>query len=84
MNVVETIREKVFRLPPKAQEEVMRQVEQIEEHYHTSEDPLRSNGNGGIRALFGSISLGHSTGADNESIDADLGREYMNKHEDQD
>jgi hypothetical protein len=28
---------------------------------------------------FGSIDLGHPTGADNESIDADLGREYSNE-----
>lgn len=47
MNVVETIREKVFHLPPKAQEEVLRQVEQIEERYHNSEDPARSNGSDG-------------------------------------
>ncbi len=83
MNVVETIHEKVFHLPPKAQEEVLRQVEQIEERYHTSEDPVRANG-GGIRKLFGSVSLGYATGADNESIDADLGREYMDTHEDED
>jgi hypothetical protein len=31
--------------------------------------------------LFGSVSLGHPTGADNESIDADLAREYANSHE---
>lgn len=43
MNVVETIREKVFHLPPKAQEEVLRQVEQIEERYHISDDPAGSN-----------------------------------------
>ena len=45
MSVVETIREKVFHLPPKAQEEVLRQVEQIEERYHISEDHAESNGN---------------------------------------
>ena len=28
---------------------------------------------------FGSINLGHPTGADNESIDADLAREYSNE-----
>ncbi len=38
---------------------------------------------GGIREMFGSVSLGHATGADNESIDADLAREYMNNHEDE-
>ncbi len=36
MNVVETIREKVFHLPPKAQEEVLEMVEKIEERYHMS------------------------------------------------
>jgi hypothetical protein len=44
MNVVDTIREKVFHLPPKAQEEVLEIVEQIEERYHVSENPARSNG----------------------------------------
>ncbi len=34
MNMVETIREKVFHLPPTAQEEVLVMVEQIEERYH--------------------------------------------------
>ena len=37
---------------------------------------------GGVRALFGSASLGHPTGADNESIDRDLGEEYGNTHDD--
>ncbi len=36
---------------------------------------------GGIREMFGSVSLGHPTGSDNESIDADLGREYGSTHE---
>ncbi len=38
---------------------------------------------GGIRELFGSVSLGHPTGSDNESIDADLAREYGSTHEDE-
>jgi hypothetical protein len=29
-----------------------------------------------LRELFGSVDLGYPTGADNESIDADLAREY--------
>lgn len=45
MNLVETIREKVFHLPPKAQEEVLKQVEQIEERYHISKNRTVSNGN---------------------------------------
>ena len=31
---------------------------------------------------FGEVNLGHSTGADNESIDSDLAREYSSTHED--
>ncbi len=32
---------------------------------------------------FGSVSLGHSIGTDNERIDADLAREYSATHEEQ-
>lgn len=39
---------------------------------------------GSVRELFGSVSLGYATGADNESIDADLARAYLDTHEDQD
>jgi len=42
------------------------------------------NGGGGLSKLFGSVSLGHPTRADNESIDADLAREYASRHEDDD
>lgn len=38
---------------------------------------------GGIREMFGSVSLGHPTGSDNEQIDADLAREYSATHEDE-
>ena len=37
---------------------------------------------GGLRELFGSVDLGHPTGADNESIDRDLARSYADTHED--
>ena len=30
-----------------------------------------------LRELFGSVDLGNPTGADNESLDADLAREYL-------
>jgi len=36
---------------------------------------------GSLPELFGSVDLGHPTGADNESIDADLAREYASTHE---
>ena len=36
-----------------------------------------------LRQHAGSASLGHPTGADNESIDRDLAREYGSSHEDE-
>ena len=36
---------------------------------------------GSLRELFGSVDLGYPTGADNESIDADLAREYASTDE---
>ena len=38
---------------------------------------------GSLSELFGSVDLGYPTGADNESIDADLAREYGATHEDE-
>ena len=38
---------------------------------------------GDITRLFGKVDLGYPTGANNESIDADLVREYINTHEDE-
>ncbi len=58
---------------------ILEEITQIRKKKHVP----RSNG-GGIRELFGSISLGSPTGSDNESIDADLAREYSNTHEDND
>ena len=52
MNVADTIREKVFHLPPKAQEEVLRQVEQIEERYHSNGGPGQAK-SGGDREIYG-------------------------------
>ncbi len=37
MNVVETIRQKVIHLPPKAQEEVLEIIERIEERYQAED-----------------------------------------------
>ena len=48
----------------------------------TIEDPGGAQRSRGIlRELFGSVALGYPTGADNESIDADLAREYADTHE---
>lgn len=35
----------------------------------------------GLPELFGSVDLGYATGADNESIDADLARDYASTDE---
>ena len=37
MNIAETIQQKIIRLPPKAQEELLEIVEQIEERYQTAD-----------------------------------------------
>ena len=44
MNVADTIREKVFHLPPKAQEDALRQIEQIEELYSNEENGTNNKG----------------------------------------
>ena len=44
MNVVEAIQKKVFHLPPQAQEDVLKQVEQIEELYGEAENVVDHNG----------------------------------------
>lgn len=38
---------------------------------------------GGISELFGSVSLGHPTGSDNDGIDADLAKAYADTHDDE-
>lgn len=37
-----------------------------------------------IRDLFGTVSLGHATGTDNDSIDRDLAKAYLESNEDED
>lgn len=37
MNVVETIQQKIVHLPPRAQEEILEIIEQIEERYQTED-----------------------------------------------
>jgi hypothetical protein len=46
-----------------------------------SNQPDRHIEDTSVRELFGSVSLGHPTGLDNEGIDADLLREYGSIHE---
>lgn len=47
----------------------------------TIESPGPQGSPGTLRELFGSVDLGIPTGADNDSIDADLEREYASTHE---
>jgi hypothetical protein len=44
MNVADTIREKVFHLPPKAQEDALREIERIEVRYSRVENHPNKNG----------------------------------------
>ncbi len=53
MNVVETIRQKVIHLPPKAQEEVLEIIEQIEERYQAEDKKEEVHALTLLAALFG-------------------------------
>ena len=53
----------------------------IETRSSVLSDPGRAS-RGSLSELFGSVDLGYPTGIDNESIDADLAREYGDSHED--
>ncbi len=44
MSTIETIQEKVHRLPPAAQQEVLEAVEQIEQRYQKAETAAEQNG----------------------------------------
>ncbi len=48
------------------------------------EPKKRKRKDGDITKFFGAVSLGHATGSDNESIDADLARSYADNHENED
>jgi len=44
MNTAETIQQKVFHLPPQAQEEILEIIEQIEQRYQTKKPSAEQNG----------------------------------------
>lgn len=48
-------------------------------HYKSREEANEARAR--FERHFGEISLGYAIGADNESIDADLAREYSSSHE---
>ena len=92
MSTVEEIVKAVKDLPPQEQAEVKRRLEglftQSDLSYVSAKtlqaDDLnqRRQKSGRLEDLFGSVSLGHPTGADNEGINRDLAREYGATHED--
>jgi hypothetical protein len=49
---------------------------------HPTERPDQPTTPDQLEQYFGAVSLGHPTGADNESVDEDLAREYAATHED--
>jgi len=49
----------------------------LKEHFHSQSPPLRdAMAASAFRGLFGAVDLGHPTGLDNDSLDADLVKEY--------
>src|SRR6185436_10647884 len=90
MSTVEEIVKAVKDLPPQEQAEVKRRLEglftQSDQSYVSAktlqaDDLDQRQKSGRLEALFGSVSLGHPAGVDNESIDRDLAREYAATHE---
>lgn len=57
MNVVDTIHQKVVHLPPKAQEEVLEIVEQIEERYHSGSETNGMNAEPHVLDLLAKIQI---------------------------
>jgi hypothetical protein len=57
----------------------------LEEQFGSPKDSMSAVDRKAARARFerhfGEVDLGYPTGADNESIDRDLGREYADSHE---
>lgn len=56
-------------------------ISEISNGLDTNNKTAKSDG--GIREMFGSVSLGYPTGSSNEGIDADLAGEYNSTHEDE-
>jgi len=50
-------------------------------HFKKNEEFDKQKARERFESHFGEIDLGYSTGIDNESIDEDLAREYIDTHE---
>ena len=64
MTIAETISQKVFHLPPKAQEEVLSIVERIEVRYSEDSQPFNENGAEGRHVLDRIAELAVDVGVD--------------------
>lgn len=69
-------------ISPLPKKEQLKIASLILEEVTRDDESLRPERTGSVRELFGSANLGRATGANNESIDADLTREYTNTHGD--
>ena len=77
-NIQEVYREQILPLNEKERLKLAALISDISNKPETNGEAKIT---GGIREMFGSVSLGHPTGSDNESIDTDLAREYGSTHE---
>lgn len=80
-NIKEIYQQNILPLPDSEQ---LKLASLILENVTKQSNGDNTQSKGGVRELFGSVSLGYATGADNESIDADLAKAYLDTHEDQD
>ena len=80
-NIQEVYREQILPLGEKERLKLAALI--INDISNQTENDGEKKGAGGIRELFGSVSLGFATGLDNEKIDEDLGNEYGATHEDE-
>ncbi len=80
-NIQEFYRQNILPLPDAEQ---LKLASLILEKVTKRDNGGTTKNKGSVRELFGSVSLGYATGADNESIDADLAKAYLDTHEDQD
>ncbi len=71
-NIKEVYREQILPLGEKERLKLATLI--ISEISNKPETNDETKSAGGIREMFGSVSLGHSIGSDNESIDDDLAR----------
>ncbi len=79
-SIQEVYREQILPLDEKERLKLAALI--INDISNKSETNGETKTKGGIRELFGSVSLGHPTGLDSETIDADLAREYGSTYED--